>query len=143
MEFVQSDAKCSGGCPVPGEQMLRKPFYSCTVLPNLNTVMDGTEPAQLAVDVQNSAEYILIYSFSTPDSGYLVALWTNGIAVYHDPGVEARMTISDGSASQVIGIDVLYGFEQELDFRVENGNLVINMIARDYPILIKLNDTMP
>jgi hypothetical protein len=109
------------------------------MLPNLSTVMDGTEPAQLSVEVQSSADNIVSYSFSTPDSGYLVALWTNGIAVDDDPGVETTLTIPGFSASEVIGIDILYGFEQELIFEMKNGNLVIrNLMVKDYPILLRI-----
>jgi hypothetical protein len=109
------------------------------MLPNLSTVMDGTEPAQLSVEVQSSAENIVSYSFSTPDSGYLVALWTNGIAVDDDPGVETTLTIPGFSASEVIGIDVLYGIEQELIFEMVDGNLIVyGLLVKDYPILLRI-----
>ena len=34
-------------------------------------------------------------TFSLPDDGYLVALWTNGIAVEVDPGVETSLAIPE------------------------------------------------
>jgi hypothetical protein len=110
----------------------------------LCTVMAGAEPVDLPIEIQSTAENIASYTFSLPDSGYMVALWTDGIAVENDPGVETSLTIPGVLASQVVGIDVLYGFEQELITETENGNLVIrNLLVRDYPILIKLNDTIP
>ena len=74
----------------------------------------------------------------------MVALWTDGIAVENDPGVETSLTIPGVLASQVVGIDVLYGFEQELITETENGDLVIsNLLIRDYPLLIEFIDTAP
>ena len=41
----------------------------------------------------------------------------------------------------MIGIDVLYGFEQELIAETENGNLVIgNLLVKDYPIILRLTN---
>jgi hypothetical protein len=43
-----------------------------------------------------------------------------------------------------VGIDVLYGFEQELITDMENGNLVIrDLLVRDYPFLIKIIKDSP
>ena len=74
----------------------------------------------------------------------MVGLWTNGIAAEDDPGVEMTVTIPGVSESDVIGIDIMNGLEQELITEMENGNLVINnLLVKDYPIIIKLNGTAP
>ncbi len=114
------------------------------ITPNLCTVMAGVEPVDLPIEIQSTATNIVSYTFTTPDGGYMVALWTNGIAVENDPGVEAILNIPDFSASEVIVKDILYGFEQELIFETESGGLKIpNLLVRDYPILIQLIDASP
>ena len=66
-------------------------------------------------------------------------VWTNGIAVEEDPGIETQVTIPGVSASKVVGMDVLYGFEQELIFEEVNGNLTINnLVVKDYPLIMRL-----
>jgi hypothetical protein len=68
-------------------------------------------------------------------------VWTDGVAVDDDPGVPATITFPGTSAEQVIGIDVLHGFEQGLIIEMENGNLVIReLLVKDYPIILRLID---
>ena len=114
------------------------------ITPNLCTVMAGVEPVDLPIEIQSTATNIVSYTFTMPDGSDMVALWTNGFAVENDPGVEAALAIPDFSASEVVAIDILYGFEQNLLFETESGNLVIsNLLVRDYPILIQFRDTSP
>ena len=109
---------------------------------NLCTVMAGAQPAELQLEIESTANNIVNYTFSLPDDGALIALWTDGIAVENDPGVETSITIPDFSASQVVGIDVLYGLEQELITETEDNAIVIrNLLVKDYPIIIKSSDT--
>jgi len=108
---------------------------------NLCTVMAGAEPVNLPIEIQSPATNIVSYTFSLPDGGYLVALWTDGIAVEDDPGIESPLTIPGFSASEVVGIDILNSFEQGLITETENGDLVIhNLLVKDYPIIIHLSD---
>ena len=73
-----------------------------------------------------------------PNGDKLVALWTDGVAVDDDSGVNTTVTLPGFSAQRVIGIDVLNGFEQELITSTEDGNLVIvNLLAKDYPIILR------
>lgn len=111
------------------------------LLPNLSTAMAGAKPVNLPIEIQSTALNIVSYAFSLPDDGYLVAIWTDGIAVDDDPGIETSVTIPGFSASKIVAIDILYGLEQELKTEVENGDLLIhNLLVKDYPILIKLVD---
>lgn len=115
--------------------------WSYPTMRNLNTVMAGAIPIDLPVDVQNSAPFTRRSAFSIPDGGYMIGIWTNGIAIDDDHGVKSTVTIPGVSASKVVGIDVIHGFEQELNFEIMNGDLVIrNLLVKDYPILIKLID---
>ena len=109
------------------------------VIRNLSTVMAGTEPVSLPVEIQSEATNIRSYSFSLPNGDKLLALWTDGIAVDDDPGVTATLTVPGVSAQRVIAIDVLNAIEQELVTKVEDGNLVIrNLLVKDYPIILLL-----
>ena len=108
---------------------------------NLCTAVAGAEPVNLPIEIQSAATNIVSYTFSLPDGDYLVALWTDGIAVEDDPGIETTLTIPCLSASKVTCIDILNGFEQELISETENGDLVINnLLVKDYPIIILLSD---
>ncbi len=109
------------------------------VVRNLCTVMAGAEPVDLPVHIQTTATNTVSYTFSLPDGDRLLALWTDGVAVEHDPGVPVTLTIPGLSDPRVMGIDVLYGFEQPVIASAENGNLVIrNLLAKDYPIILRL-----
>jgi hypothetical protein len=115
------------------------------VIKNLSTALAGAKPENISVEVQSEAINIKIFGFNLPDGDRLIALWTDGIAVDDDPGVIADLTISGFTNGQVIGIDVLYGFEQEL--RIENvgSNLLIrDLLIKDYPLILRIsNITIP
>lgn len=69
----------------------------------------------------------------------LLALWTDGVALDNDPGIESTLTFPGFSAQKVVGIDVLNGVEQELITSVEDGSLVIQkFLIKDYPIILRL-----
>jgi hypothetical protein len=113
--------------------------WSYPTMRNLNTVMAGAIPIDLTVDVENSVRFTPRFAFSLPDGETLIGLWTNGIAVDNDPGVESTVTIPGVSASKVVGIDVIHGFEQELNFEIVNGDLAIrNLMVKDYPFILRI-----
>lgn len=102
--------------------------------------MAGAEPISLPIEIKSDATNIKSYGFSLPNGDKLLALWTDGIAVDDDPGIEATVTLPGFSAKKVTTIDVLHGFEQELVTRSEHGNLVIqNLLVRDYPMILQLS----
>jgi len=106
---------------------------------NLCTIMAGAEPISLPIDIQSKATNIVTYGFSLPKDDKLVALWTDGVAVDNDPGVNTTLTLPGFSAQKVMGMDVLNGFERELVTSVEGGNLVIrDLLVKDYPIILRL-----
>jgi len=111
------------------------------MIPNICTVMAGAEPIDLPIEIQSEATNIKSYGFSLSNGDKLLALWTDGVAVDDDPGIEATITLPGFSAQKVTGIDVLNGFEQELVTSTEDGNLVIqNLLVKDYPIILGLGD---
>lgn len=112
---------------------------SYTVFQNLCNLMAGTQPLNLSIEIQSTAENIRDYSFSLSDGSQLVALWTDGVAFDDDAGIRSTVTIQNISAQKVIGIDVLNGFEQPLIFKTEGTDLVIHdLLVKDYPIFLHL-----
>lgn len=108
---------------------------------NLCTVMAGTEPANLPIKIQIEATNIRSYTFSLPNGDQLIALWIDGEAVDSYPGINTTVSIPGFSTQKVVGIDVLYGFEQELITSIEDGSTVINnLLVKDYPIILRLGD---
>jgi hypothetical protein len=108
---------------------------------NLNTVMAGNKPLEIAVEIESDATHVTSYGFSLPDGDRLFAVWNDNVAVDYDPGVPSTLTFPGASVTKVIGIDVLHGFEQELIFEMGNGNLIIrDFLIKDYPIILKLID---
>jgi hypothetical protein len=59
-------------------------------------------------------------------------------------GVAAVLTCHDVSAAKVTGIDVLGGFDQELQFeRTDQATVIGNLVVRDYPLLVRLHAERP
>ena len=115
------------------------------VIKNLSTVLAGAKPENISTEIQSEATNIKIFGFILPDGDRLIALWTDGIAVDDDPGVTADLKISSLTSKQVTGIDVLYGFEQELKVENVGGNLLIHdLLIKDYPLILHMsNITIP
>ena len=107
---------------------------------NLSNVMAGARVMNLPSTLQSDYSDIESYGFSLPNGEALIALWTNGVAVDYDPGVKSSIILHGYAGQTVTGIDVLYGFEQELVSSNENGDLVIHdFLLKDYPIFIRLS----
>jgi len=107
----------------------------------LCTIMAGTKPIDLPVEIKSEATNIRSYGFSLPNGDRLLTLWTDGVAVDNDPGVEATVTLFGLSGHKVLAIDILNSFQQELVTSTEDGNLVIqNLLVKDYPIILHLID---
>jgi hypothetical protein len=110
-----------------------------SIVRNLGTVMAGARPVSLPVKVQSAATNLVSYTFTLDNRNRLIALWTDGIAVDNDPGVEATLTLPGVSDHAVTGIDVLFGFQQQMVTSEEQGGLVIrDLVVRDYPILLRV-----
>lgn len=110
---------------------------------NLCTVMAGTRPMGLAIDiemdVESRASSIKGYSFSVPNGDKLVALWMDGPAADDDSGVGVTVSLAGFAGHKVTGIDVLHGFEQEMVAGAEGGSLVIRgLLVKDYPTILRL-----
>ncbi|MBA7688686.1 hypothetical protein ES703_97175 [subsurface metagenome] len=111
--------------------------YKVAVIQNLCNIMGGTNPLTIPIDIQSEAENIKSYSFSLTNGDKLIALWTDGVAVDEDSGVDADLILPGITAQEVIAIDVLNGYQQPITTSKENGDLVIqNLIVRDYALIL-------
>ena len=115
------------------------PYYvtNYAVTRNLCTLMEGTSPDSVSVEIQSEADSIRSYSFSLPGGDKLIALWSDVVAVDDDPGVPATLILPGLSDQRMTGIDVLNGFQQEMITEVDGSDLIIrNFMVKDYPIII-------
>jgi parallel beta-helix repeat protein len=109
---------------------------------NLSTIMAGAKTANLPVQIQTTLTNTVSYTFALPNDDYLVALWNDGVAADYDPGITTTLTFSGFVDHQVTGIDVLYGYQQQIMTDTVGGNLVIrDLLVKDYPIILRLSPT--
>ncbi len=102
---------------------------------NLATIMAGATPANLSIEIQSEATNIEYYTFSLSNGDKLIALWTDGIAIDDDPGVNADVTITGIAVQEAIAIDVLNGYTQALTIEE---NTIKALIVRDYRLIIHI-----
>ncbi|MFC1656587.1 hypothetical protein ACFL14_01295 [Patescibacteria group bacterium] len=105
------------------------------IIPNICTIMAGATPADFPIEIQSPAENIESYTFSLSNGDKLIALWTDGVAVDDDSGVSADLTFDGLSGKEVVAVDVLKGYQQDI---VVNGDKIKNLTVRDYPLMLKI-----
>jgi hypothetical protein len=111
-----------------------------SVVHNLSTVMARARTERLPAQMVSQATDVVSYTFSLANGDQLVALWTDGVAVDNDPGVATTVTVPGALDHRVTGVDVLYGFEQELVAREVGGGLVIDdLLVKDYPLILRVS----
>jgi hypothetical protein len=109
------------------------------LIQNLCTILAGANPHKLEVKIMSASSQINTSTFIQPDGDLLVALWSDGIALEIDPGINSEVVISGLVAENVTGIDILIGIKQELIFSHERGSLVIrDLLVKDYPIILRI-----
>ena len=105
----------------------------------LCTIMAGAAPISLPIEVESDAANIVHYGFSLPNGDRLLALWTNGVAVDEDPGVQANLLFRGISHNSAVGLDIRNGVEQDIKTEKQGGNLMIrNLLVKDYPLILRL-----
>lgn len=116
------------------------PFVSRAIR-NISDIMAGAEATEMPIDLQGGDDDNVSYSFELPQGGVLIAVWRDGVAVDHDPGVPSTLVIPGQAGRTATVIDVLFGYEQELNATNEDGGLVIrDLLLMDYPVFIRLGD---
>jgi hypothetical protein len=122
------------------------------VIRTLCGVMDGAEPAQVAVELSNKDQTLETHGFRSSGGELLVALWLHaGEPGFVFPGesgqvsrddfepVKTDVTLPAIAAKRVVGIDLLNGVEQELKFAAEGGKTVIrDLLVPDYPVMLRI-----
>jgi hypothetical protein len=107
---------------------------------NLYALTAGATPTSLTVNIENEPSNTSTVAFMLPNDDVLFALWTDGVAVEHDSGVTTTLSFPGLSAERVEGINVLYGFRQQLITSSEDGSTVIeDLVMRDYPVIIRFS----
>jgi hypothetical protein len=118
-----------------------RPFHN-NMIKNIANIFAGVSAEAFAVEIQTDAQNIKTFTFTKTDGSKLVAIWTDSVALEIESGMLATLTIPSISAGEVAGIDVLYGFEQEMITSTEDGNLVIqNLLIKDYPIILRITES--
>ena len=142
---------CNTWIPVPlcDSGLFRNSFAADPVIPTqpeptyyvlrtLATVLDGTRPAELNVELSTKDQKIQHCGFTLPDGSLMVAAWLPGKSADHHHGVATDMAIAVPRCRDVAGIDMLNGFEQRLLFRQENGRVVVpGLVIHDYPLMLR------
>jgi len=103
---------------------------------NIATVMAGTKPTELPIEIQSEATNIRNYTFSLSNGDNLIALWTDGVAIDENPGVNADLIFDGFTGKDIVAIDVLNGYQQTL---VTDGNTIKDLIVRDYPLMLRIS----
>ena len=62
---------------------------------NMATVMAGTRPDSISVEIESAAANITSYGFTLPNGDRLFTLWNDDAAVDDDPGTASTLTFSD------------------------------------------------
>jgi hypothetical protein len=108
---------------------------------NISTIIAGAAPINIELEIDNDVDHMANYAFSMQNGDQMIALWTDGVGVDDDPGVSSTVVIKNLQADKVIGIDPLNSYQQELNFRIEDGSTVIgNLLIKDYPIFLVLEN---
>ncbi len=110
------------------------------VIRNLSTLMARAEPISVPVEIEGGGVALKQYSFALPDGGYLLALWRDEPAVEEMvAGTPLTLTLPGLADYHVMGVDVLFSFQQTLLAEMEEEALVIrDLLVRDYPLLLHI-----
>ncbi len=109
------------------------------VLRTLCTVMDEFQPADFAVQYSASDDFES-WTFSRRRNEKLVAIWKHGRAKDVSDATPTDMTLVGQNLTKVVGIDLINGREQELDFTQAGNNVVLKgVLVQDFPILARFS----
>ena len=108
---------------------------------SLTNLLAGAQPIEIKIKFGKSSEELRSIAFRLPDGSNLIAFWRDVAARDDDDtGVANTITISGIKTENIIGIDPLYAYQQELVFsQTNNGLLISNFLIKDYPTFIHLS----
>ncbi|MBN1919352.1 MAG: hypothetical protein JW889_15735 [Verrucomicrobia bacterium] len=120
-----------------------KPAESYYMMRTLCTLTEGAKPASVAAQAVAPIEKLQIHSYALPQGHTLLAVWIAeksrelGSDDYESKATD--LLIEAKEPSRLVGIDLLNGREQELNYSVENGKILIgNLLVSDSPLCIRL-----
>ena len=94
---------------------------------------------ELHVEASENIEKLEVWSFVNEESEKLVAIWIGGRAFDDLEGIAADLFLRDVAAVSAVGVDVLNGREQVLDFEVDCGStLVKGYVIHNCPTVIRI-----
>jgi len=110
------------------------------VMRNLCTLMQGAKPSEtVAAALLNRARSVDIAEFILPDGAYCIGLWLTDKSGDFCEGFETDLSIKGIEAGEIFGVDTLNGFEQKLNYRQRQAEVIIpNILIRDYPLLLRI-----
>ena len=113
-------------------------YYS---LRTMATVTDGAVPSKYSVEVESLDAPHDTCRLALEDGSRLVGVWLTQRAKELCQPITASMRLPDFTATKVIGIDPINGFEQELRFEIVDGGTVItDLLVADFPTMLKLTN---
>jgi hypothetical protein len=124
-----------GADPIPPTQP--EPVYY--VLRTLCTAMDEFQPADFVVRYSAKGDFES-WTFAREGGEKLLAFWKRGRAPDISDGTLADVTLVGQKVTRAVGIDLINGREQELDFVQEGNNVVLRgMLVQDFPALVRFS----
>ncbi len=120
-----------------------KPTYSYYVLRTLATLLDGTSPDEIRVEVSPGIPNLHQCGFSLPGNQKLIAIWmvekSRKKRTDELSPLERQVTLNVTKPKRIIGVDLLNGREQEMTFTDGENNVILpSVLLRDYPLLFRL-----
>jgi hypothetical protein len=116
-----------------------EPVITWQAVKNLCTAMAGTTPYRQSAVIEGQVTNLKQYGFSHSNGDSMLAIWRDVEPSPDDAGVPVTITFPEMAGFSGTGIDLLYGFEQQLSTSDEDGSLVIHdLLVKDYPILLRL-----
>ncbi len=105
----------------------------------LHTLLAGTAPADIDVDIETEATDIVAVGFITPGGNEMLALWIDQTASDHDQRTAASLTFAGMAGRSAIGIDVVGGVQQQLITSDEGADLVVSdLLISEAPVIVRL-----
>jgi hypothetical protein len=112
---------------------------SFEVVQNLATIMSGHTAIGIPAVVDIQGVTVAQYGFRLPNGESLFAVWNDGTPTDDDQGRPCTVRFPSLSATKLVALDVLYGFEQELLFEQSGSGIEVRGLSlKDYPILIRI-----
>jgi hypothetical protein len=107
---------------------------------SLATAMDQASPAEIAARFSAKEENFESYGFRKPSGEVMVSVSVAGApADGSSRRTKSDVRIAGVRPRQLIAVDLLNGFEQQLNWQMQGNDILISgLYIPDYPILIRV-----